>query len=92
MVKTPWHLRVVGVWFSLLGSVLILLRSRRATTAFALSLLGAVMAAVHGFGISDVSMAALIGPMAVVVTALIYGVVALMIWYSRRTTAAGALR
>ena len=41
----PW---IVGVWGAVLGSILLLMRSRYAVWAFALSLIGAVVSLVYG--------------------------------------------
>lgn len=41
----------VGVWFSVLGSLLLLLRSRFAGTAFGLSFAGLMVSSVYSFGL-----------------------------------------
>lgn len=43
----------VGVWFSVIGSLLLLLRSRVAGAAFSLSLAGLIASSVYSFGIAD---------------------------------------
>lgn len=42
-----------GVWGALVGSVLLLLRSRHAVTAFAVSLIGLLLSTIYQFGLSD---------------------------------------
>lgn len=81
----------LGVWGSLAGSLLLILRSRHAVVAFAVSLLGLVVA--QGFeylgGGAPPSMhtPAVIGMSVVIWTAL-----AFQLWYSNRMKAAGVLR
>jgi hypothetical protein len=81
-----------GVWASTLGSVLILLRSRFSLHAFVVSLIGTLVALVWSFGLSDVSMAEVVGPEGWVITGLISAIVILMIWNAARMTARGVLR
>ena len=45
----------VGVWFSILGSILLLFRSRLARTCFGFSLLGLLASSVYSFGIAEPS-------------------------------------
>ena len=80
----------LGVWGALAGSILLLLRNRYAFHAFVVSLAGIVVANIYGLsnplpGISD-------SAMTYGMTALITVVTILLIWYSRRQTAAGVLR
>lgn len=80
----------VGVWGSLLGSVLLLLRSRHAVIAFAASLAGAVVSFSYQFAVTP--------PAALDTTAnklmplVIIGIVVFLWWYSRRSAAQGLLR
>ncbi len=79
-----------GVWGALAGSVLLLLRSRFAFHAFALSLAGIVAAQVYGFshpleGVSN-------SPFAMAMTGAIVVVTVLLLVYARRQTANGVLR
>ncbi len=81
-----------GVWFALIGSLLLLLRSRWAGSAFALSIIGIVLTSVYTFGIADTSMAELTGPGALAFTAAIY-VVTIGLWfYARAMRVRGVLR
>ncbi len=74
----------VGVWASLIGSVLLLLRSRHAGIAFLVSLIGAVISFGYQFSAGMVP-----GP---AVPAMIVGIVAFLWWYSRRAAAQGILK
>jgi hypothetical protein len=80
----------IGVWASVLGSVLLLLRSRHAVTAFLVSLVGAVA--------SFIGQMMVAAPPALDTTAnkvlplAIVAVIVLLWWYSRRQAAAGVIR
>lgn len=73
----------LGVWGSLAGSVLMLLRSRHAVTAFLASLLGAI-ASFAGQAQAGVIEAPL--------AAAIVAVIVFLWWFSKRETANGTLR
>ena len=73
----------LGIWGSLVGSVLMLVRSRHAVSAFTISLLGAAGSfAAQG-------MAGVLEPAQPI---LICAVIAFQIWYARTARAAGNLR
>lgn len=72
-----------GVWGSFAGSVLMLLRSRRAVAAFGVSLLGAIVS------FSGQAMAGVLRPAE---PAMILAVIVLLLWYCRSTAAKGYLR
>ncbi len=73
----------LGIWGSLAGSVLMLLRSHHAPAAFGISLLGAAGSfAAQG-------MAGVLEPAQPV---LIVGLIAFQLWYARRAIVAGNLR
>lgn len=79
-----------GVWGAVAGSVLLLMRSRFAYHAFAVSFVGLVVANVYSLthplpGLSD-------SAMAIVMTLIITVVTLLLIFYAKRQTAAGVLR
>ncbi|MCW1381526.1 hypothetical protein OLX02_01695 [Novosphingobium sp. KCTC 2891] len=80
----------LGVWGSLVGSILLLLRSRHAVTAFALSLLG--LAVSQGTQMLTHRPAEMSGQAMAVFTALIWGVLIFLIVYARRMRVAGVLR
>ena len=72
-----------GVWGSFAGSVLMLLRSRHAVTAFWASLIGAI--------VSFAGQAAA-GVLRPAEPAVILAVIAFLLWFSRRAQAQGILR
>lgn len=73
----------LGVWGSFVGSVLMLLRSRHAATAFWVSLVGAIVS------FTGQALAGVLRPAEPIV---ILAVIALLLWYCRRAAAAGVLR
>jgi hypothetical protein len=81
----------LGVWGGLAGAVLLLLRSRWATLAFALSLLGAILGL--GYQIANPG-----GPASMhegagaVMPYVIIAVAAALLWYAWRETKTGVLR
>ncbi len=84
----------VGVWFSVLGSLLLLLRSRFAGTAFALSLLGLIVSSVYTYLLAPegTSMLAVGGTVALVF-AIAIPVILIALWlYARAMTQRGVLR
>ncbi|PLK26362.1 hypothetical protein [Novosphingobium sp. TH158] len=81
----------LGVWGSFAGSVLLLLRSRHAVTAFWVSLLG--LAVSQAWQLSAGGMPAeMTAPPMLLMTVLIWAGVIFFIWYSRRALAKGYLR
>ena len=80
----------VGVWGSVLGSVLLLLRSRHAVTAFVVSLLGALVSFGHQFAASPP--AALDTTANKVIPLVIIAIILVLWWYSRRALGRGYLR
>lgn len=73
----------VGIWGSVLGSVLMLVRSRHAVTAFLASLIGALISfAAQGMA----------GVLPVGLSAGIAGVIAFLWWFCRNEAAKGMLR
>lgn len=81
----------IGVWGSLAGAVLLLLRSRHAVTAFLVSLVGAVGSFAYQFTM-DMPAALSESTMAKVMPVVIIVLVVLQWLYARRQTAAGVLR
>jgi hypothetical protein len=77
----------IGVWGSFAGSVLLLLRSRWAFHAFALSALGAL-----GNILYTAATPALMETMGLVVPLIILAIVLFLIWYARLMTRRGVLR
>jgi hypothetical protein len=80
----------VGVWGSVAGSILLLLRSRHAVTAFAVSLVGAVLSFIYQATIDLPP--AMDTTMNKVMPIVIVGAIVLQWWYARRMRAAGVLR
>lgn len=79
-----------GVWGSVAGSILLLVRSRFAFHAFVISLIGLIGGMVYQFtnpmpGLTDTAT-----PM--IFTFVIFAIILGLIYYSRRMTAAGVLR
>ncbi len=81
----------VGVWFSMLGALLLLLRSRLAAAAFGLSLIGLIVSSVYSFGIAD-RIGLDLTPAQWGFTAAIYVVLVLLWIYARKMTRRGVLR
>ena len=83
----------VGVWFSVIGSLLLLMRSRFAGSAFALSLLGLIGSSIYTYIMVDGgSMVAAAGPAAIIFTIGI-PIILIALWiYARAMTRAGILR
>ena len=80
----------VGVWGSLLGSVLLLMRSRQAALAFLVSLGGAIGSFAYQFSIK--APAALDTPANKVVPLVIVAVVIFLWWFARRAAQQGILK
>lgn len=79
----------IGVWGSVAGSILLLLRMRWAFHAFALSLAGLIVSLLYTYGSATGRETMGAGwPM----SALILAVCLFLVWYSRRMTKAGVLR
>lgn len=73
----------LGIWGSLAGSVLLLLRVRHAVAAFAVSLLGAA---------GSFTAQGLAGVLEPAQPVLILAVIAFLLWYARSAVTAGNLR
>lgn len=80
----------IGVWGSVLGSVLLLLRSRHAATAFLASLIAAILSFAYQFTM-DVP-PEMTDSMGKIMPFVIVGAVVLQWWYARRQAANGVLR
>ena len=80
----------VGVWLSVIGSILLLARSRHAATAFLVSLIGA--AASFAYQFTSDRPASLEGAEMMVMPVVILIAIVLQWYYARRMTAAGVLR
>lgn len=85
----PW---AVGVWAAVLGSVLLLVRSRYAATFFLLSLAGLIVAAIYSYVLADPSALQVMGTFAGIFTLVIFAVLVLSWLYARAMTRKGVLR
>ncbi len=82
----------LGVWGSVLGSVLLLARSRHAVTAFALSLVGLAISSVYQFGMHYGDLERMFGIFPMIFTAVIWVIVIALFLYARAQAAKGVLR
>ena len=80
----------VGVWVSVLGAILLLIRSRHAGSAFLVSLLGAVVS--YAYQATTALPATMGGAMYWIMPAVIVVAIVLQWLYARRMTEAGVLR
>ena len=80
----------IGVWGSVAGSILLLLRSRHAASAFLLSLAGALASFIAQFTMEKP--ASLESGAAVIMPIVIIVLIVAQWYYSRRQVAAGVLR
>jgi hypothetical protein len=80
----------IGVWASVAGAILLLLRSRLAATAFLLSFVGAAVS--FGYQLTSDRPAEVAGGMAVIMPVVILVAIVLQWYYARRQAAAGVLR
>lgn len=81
----------LGVWMGLLGSILLLVRSRYAFGAFGLSVIGAVLGLGYQLAIAP-PMPGMAGPMATIMPIVIILVAAGLTVYARAQKASGVLR
>lgn len=79
----------IAVWFSALGSVLLLLRKKLATPVFMLAFAGIVVQMIHSLFISN--SIEVYGPGGMVMPVMVIIIGAYLIWYSRNATAKGWL-
>lgn len=82
----------LGVWASVLGSILLLMRSRHAVTAFLLSLAGLALSILYQFGMHYGDLQRMFGMFPMVFTAVIVVIVVALYLYARRQVASGVLR
>ena len=81
----------IGVWFSVLGSLLLLFRSRFAGTAFGLSLIGLVVSSIYTYGLAEQRTFEAGGTAALIFSIVIPIVLILLLLYSRAMTRRGVL-
>ena len=80
-----------GVWGSIWGSVLILLRSRHAVTALVASLVGLAVNSLYSYVAADTNLAMLAGNSAKLFSAAILVILLVRTWYSLRQRVLGRL-
>lgn len=81
-----------GVWGALIGSILLLLRSKWAVWAFTISLVGLAVSTVWQFFVSDLNAVAIMGFTAIIMTAVIWIIAIALLLYARKMAARGILR
>lgn len=81
----------IAVWGSLIGSILLLMRSRRAVAAFVISFVAMVITSIQNFILSEVTLSDIMGPGAAIFSAVIFVVAFLLIWYARAMSRRGVL-
>jgi hypothetical protein len=86
-VQAAW---AIGVWFSVIGSVLMLIRSRWAVPAFALSLAG--LAASNAYQWIVGMPPSMTQPAMLAITGMIWVILIFLLWYTNRARARGILR
>ena len=82
----------IAVWLGVLGSLLILFRSRYAVEILAISFIAMFITAIHNFLLSDVTLTDVVGPGALYFSAAIFVVAALLVWYVAGQRRKGVLR
>lgn len=86
------HMGHGRVAFFVLGSLFLLMRSRFASAAFFVALIGILATSVFSFGLSEVSMIDLAGPTVVIFSAAVFVLIGVLWLYSRAMTRRGYLR
>lgn len=82
----------LGVWGAVIGSLLLLARSRHAVTAFIVSLVGLAISTFYQFGMHWGDLQRMFGNFPAIFTAIIWVVAIALLIYSRRQAASGVLR
>lgn len=80
----------LGVWGAILGSILLLIRSRWAVTAFSLSLFGLIITTIYSFFMSDG--AKIMGTGGMIFSAVIFVIAVALLAYARGQAMRGVLR
>ncbi|HEV2598603.1 hypothetical protein [Sphingopyxis sp.] len=82
----------LGVWGSLLGSLLLLARSRHAATAFLISIAGLAISCIYQFGMHYADLMRMFGTFPMIFTAVIWAILIALYLYARAQAAKGVLR
>ena len=80
----------IGVWGAVLGSILLLARSRLAVTAFAASLAGFLVSLVYAYLLSEGARS--MGQMGMIMQGVILAGCVFFLWYARAMANKGVLR
>ena len=88
-VEAAW---AVGVWGALLGALLLLMRSRWAVTAFALSLAGLALATLHNYALASSPPPGMDTPAMIAMQLAIWAGAIFFLVYASRMRRAGVLR
>jgi len=81
----------IGVWGAVAGSLLLLMRSRFAATAFLASVLGMIAASIYSYGIASPNAIEISGAFSIVFSAAIVVVALVLRAYARLMTRRGVL-
>lgn len=82
----------LGIWGSVLGSILLLMRSRHAATAFLASIIGLAISSTYQFGLHYADLQQMFGIFPLIFTAVIWVIAIALYLYARKQVAAGVLR
>lgn len=81
----------VGIWGAVAGSLLLLMSSRHAVTAFGASLLGLLVSTIWQFGLSGVDVVKIFGAGPMIMSCFIWIVAIALFVYARKQRMAGIL-
>jgi len=87
-VNAGW---AIAVWGAVLGSVMLLLRSRLAGSVFGLSLVGIVATTAYGIGLAEPSALEVGSPVSLAISEAVVLVAILLLLYARAMTRRGVL-
>lgn len=82
----------LGVWGSVIGSALLLARSRHAVTAFLISMIGLALSCIYQFGMHYGDLARMFGSFPLIFTGIIWVILIALYLYARAQVAKGVLR
>jgi hypothetical protein len=81
----------IGVWGAVLGSILLLLRSRLALWSFAASLAGLALSTLWQFALSGADLGTLFGPAPMIMNAMIWTIALALLFYAWKMKARGVV-
>ncbi|PIB22839.1 hypothetical protein BFP76_09920 [Amylibacter kogurei] len=82
----------LAVWASVAGSILLLLRSRFAVTAFIISFIAMIITTFHNLVLAEVKAYEIMGPEAVIISIVIFIIALALMLYARAQKMRGVLR